>query len=133
MSYKTFHSKCDNKGPTVVICKAKKEKFGGYTNINWESSNGIQKYVDGPFIFSINKNKKNVYTNKKYNSIYLNKDYGPDFYLDFVFNSDKGMKTCVCSTKQYGYAYSSEPIIGDGSSKDIEIDEIEVFKFKKYI
>ena len=133
MSYKTFHSKCDNKGPTVVICKAKNEKFGGFTNINWESSdNTITKFEDGPFVFSINKNKKFDYNNKKAWSIFLYKDHGPDFNWDFVFNSGNGMRTCVCFTKnnQYGYAYSSEPITGDGSSANIEVEEVEVFKFK---
>ena len=42
------------------------------------------------------------------------------------------MKICFCSTKEYGYAYSNEPIAGDGSLKEIEIDEVEVFKVKSY-
>ena len=39
------------------------------------------------------------------------------------------MKTCLCNTKSYGYAYSFEPLVGDGGEKDIEVDEVEVFKF----
>ena len=130
MSVKTFHLKCDNKGPTIVICKAKSEKFGGYTNISWESLKCTFKFIEGPFIFSINKNKKFDYCNKKQHSICLNANNGPDFNWDFVFNSKNEMKTCKCSTKDYGYAYSNEPIVGDGTLKDIEIDEVEVFKFK---
>ena len=34
MSYKTFHEKCDNQGKTIIICKSKDQKFGGYSNIN---------------------------------------------------------------------------------------------------
>ena len=133
MSFETFHSKCDNKGPTLVVCKSKNEKFGGYTNINWESSDKGQIYENGPFIFSLNKNKKYSYTNKKKSSIYLHKQHGPDFYWDFTFNCQKKkMKICFCSTKEYGYAYSNEPIAGDGSLKEIEIDEVEVFKVKSY-
>jgi len=135
MSYQTFHSKCDNKGPTIVICKAKNEKFGGFTNISWESSDkAITKFEDGPFVFSINKNKKFDYRNKKTWSIFLYKDHDPDFNWDFVFNSKNGMRTCVCSTKNNnsGSAYSNEPITGDGSSANIEVEEVEVFKLKIY-
>ena len=89
MSYETFHSKCDNKGPTVVLCKAKNEKFGGYTNVSWESVNGVSKYVDDPFLFNINSNKKLNYTNKIFPSVFLHKDHGPDFNWDFVFNNEK--------------------------------------------
>lgn len=134
MSYETFHSKCDNKGPTVVICKSKNEKFGGYTNVCWESLNGVGKYVDEPFLFNINKNKVLHYTNKVFPSVFLHKDHGPDFNWDFVFNNENNkMKTCQCTNKVSGvYLYSDGPITGDGSSNHIDVDEVEVFKFKVY-
>ena len=68
-SYETFHSKCDNQGPTVVICKSGEEKFGGYTNINWESKDGIYIYDSKSFVFSLNKNKKNEYNKEKHPSM----------------------------------------------------------------
>ena len=130
MSYKTFHDKCDNKGKTVIICKSKNEKFGGYTNINWESSDGRDIKQDGPFIFSINKNRKIEYNNKINHSIYLHKDHGPDFCWDFVFNTEKQMKVCICAPKDRGYAYSSEALVGDGTYKEIDVDEVEAFEIK---
>ena len=33
----TFHSKCDNKGPTVTIVKSGNNIFGGFTEISWDS------------------------------------------------------------------------------------------------
>ena len=33
-----FHSKCDGKGPTLVIILANKRLFGGYTTQAWNSS-----------------------------------------------------------------------------------------------
>ena len=30
----------------------------------------------------------------------------------------------------YGYAYSDEPLIGDGLDKEIEVDEVEIFKIE---
>ena len=95
MSVETFHKKCDNKGQTIIICKSKEEKFGGYTNINWECPNMYRaENKDGPFIFSITKNKKYDYSDKSKHSIFLHKDHGPDFNWDFVFNGPKQMKVC---------------------------------------
>ena len=37
----TFHSKCDNKGPTVTIVKSGNNIFGGFTEISWSS-----KYIN---------------------------------------------------------------------------------------
>ena len=133
MSFETFHSKCDKKGPTLVLCKSKEEKFGGYTNIDWESLGGVQKYDEGPFIFSLNKNKKYnyKYRDKRYSCLYLYKNHGPDFFWDLDFNEQKKkMKVCFCSTKSNGFAYSIEPLVGDGSYKEIEVDEVEVFQVK---
>ena len=35
----TFHSKCDNKGPTVTVVKSGANIFGGFTEIPWKSKN----------------------------------------------------------------------------------------------
>ncbi len=132
MSVQTFHSKCDKKGPTLVVCKAGKDKIGGYTNINWESLKGINKYDDGPFIFSLNKNKKFMYTNKNRHSVFLHELHGPDFDWDFTFNYGNNMKIFFCATNSNGYSYSKEPLVGDGTKKEIIADEVEVFKVKTY-
>ena len=33
----TFHSKCNNKGPTVTIVRVGNYVFGGYTDLSWDS------------------------------------------------------------------------------------------------
>ena len=134
MSYQNFHQKCDNKGPTIVVCKSNNEKFGGYSNINWEAAiTPIRKFEYGPFIFSITKNRKYEYLNNGNHSIYLEQNHGPDFSWDFTFNTDKGMKACACFPKiSDGYAYSSESIIGDGYAQSLEVDEVEVFQVLKH-
>ena len=61
-SMDTFHEKCDNKGPTLVIIKSKKGKrFGGYNPLSWDSS---YTYKNHPFTFLFSLDKK-----KKYNLI----------------------------------------------------------------
>ena len=36
----TFHSKCNNKGPTVTVVKSGVYIFGGFTENSWTSKNG---------------------------------------------------------------------------------------------
>ena len=35
----TFHSKCDNKGPTITVVKSGRNIFGGFTENSWKSKN----------------------------------------------------------------------------------------------
>ena len=78
-SAKNFHQKCDNRGPTLTLCKEKDGKiFGGYTEANWDSDNRHEKSDKEAFIFSITNNKK-IKTKNNENSIECNKDYGPVF------------------------------------------------------
>ena len=37
-SSKNFHTRCDNKGPTVTIVKVGECIFGGYTDKNWKGN-----------------------------------------------------------------------------------------------
>ena len=57
-SMDTFHEKCDNKGPTLVIIKSKKGKrFGGYNPLSWDSSYNYNNHPS-TFLFSLDKKKK---------------------------------------------------------------------------
>ncbi|CAH3128269.1 unnamed protein product [Pocillopora meandrina] len=38
---KTFHSKCDDKGPTVTIVKSGNNIFGGFTETSWSSNTSV--------------------------------------------------------------------------------------------
>ena len=50
-----FHSKCDNKGPTVVIIKSVEGGvIGGYTNTSWSNStNGRYSSANKAFLFAL--------------------------------------------------------------------------------
>ena len=37
-SAQNFHTRCDNKGPTVIIVKVGECIFGGYTDQNWQGN-----------------------------------------------------------------------------------------------
>ena len=48
-----FHNKCDNKCPTIVLCKNEKNNiFGGYLSISWTSKVGYHN-ANGSFIFTL--------------------------------------------------------------------------------
>ena len=53
-----FHSKCDNKSPTISYIKSDKNRiFGGYTEQTWEGNN-LYKSDDKAFLFSFTNNEK---------------------------------------------------------------------------
>ena len=78
---KNFHERCDNKAPTIVLCKDKTGQiFGGFTKAEWDNKGKHPKYDKDAFIFSITNDKK--FLSKNYeNSIECNKDFGPIFGL----------------------------------------------------
>ena len=42
---KSFHSKCDNKGPTVTVVKSGSFIFGGFTEVAWKSPASQSQYT----------------------------------------------------------------------------------------
>ncbi|CAB4393430.1 unnamed protein product [Rhizophagus irregularis] len=103
-----FHTKCDNKGATIVIVKFKNSEqiIGGYNPLFWDSSNSEKSTIDS-FIFSIaDKNNfqsaKVVYSNGSlysirnyshcgpyfgWNNLFVNLRDNPDFWYYYHCNS----------------------------------------------
>ena len=51
-----FHSRCDNKGPTLTIIKTTQgHTFGGYTKISWDSGKDRNLHDTSSFVFSVDK------------------------------------------------------------------------------
>jgi hypothetical protein len=78
MNASSFHAKCDNVTPTIVVCKSTNGNiFGGYTQYSWSS--GSYKTDSSSFLFSlVNSHKKpfkQVSTSDSY-SIYAYSSYG---------------------------------------------------------
>ncbi|GBB93275.1 hypothetical protein RclHR1_02140028 [Rhizophagus clarus] len=80
-----FHSKCDNKGPTIVIAKvANSEKIvGGYNPFQWNSSNQDMPTIDSFIYLFTDKNDiktaKVGYSKGDQHSVRNLADYGPGF------------------------------------------------------
>ncbi len=99
-----FHSKCDNKSPTLSICKAHDSSFifGGFTTVSWDISNDY-KSDPNAFLFSL-KNKDNrplkmkVDPNEHQYAICCHSEYGPTFGgggdLCIDNNANTSMNSC---------------------------------------
>lgn len=53
-----FHTKCDDKGPTLVIIKGNYRVFGGYTSQSWNSTSNGYVSDSKSFIFSLDNKEK---------------------------------------------------------------------------
>ena len=42
---RTFHSRCNGKGPTVTIIRVRRYIFGGYTSVSWGKLTWLQKDI----------------------------------------------------------------------------------------
>ena len=125
--YKTFHEKCDNKGPTLVLIHDTTNiKTGGYTPLSWESFTKWKKDND-TFIFNLTNKKKFGKPNKNRTaSIHCNSTYGP-WFDNFGFDYGHNMKECKF---QIGNAYLNANGIIQNENKDkyFKVKEVEVYK-----
>ena len=125
--YKTFHEKCDNKGPTLVLIQDTSNiKTGGYTPLSWDS-NSNWKHDNDTFIFNLNNKKKFAKpSNNNGCSIYCMVTYGP-WFDNFGFEAGHNMKECKF---QAGNAFlnANEIIPNEKEDKYFKVKEVEVYK-----
>jgi hypothetical protein len=130
---KDFHTKCDNKGPTVTVIRTKDNiTFGGFTSINWNDKNE-ELNDEKSFLFSFDKNK--IYKIKKtpgLHAISCRANLGPYFNDGIIisqdFKQENQHNVSNLSLSQYkwdGFSYEYE--LNDGN-QFFCIDEIEVFR-----
>jgi len=78
-SSKEFHTRCDTRGSTVTLIQTKEGfRFGGYTTLDWSSSNNYRSSDPNAFLFSIDKQQKFPVSNQNYVT-YDHVSYGPTF------------------------------------------------------
>ena len=96
---KDFHSRCDNKGPTISLYKVKDgDCIGGFTKAQWESPDSRGKFVGDSDSFLFNLSSSRQFTNTGKGVIRCRKDWGP------WFGNERGGELCAC-----------EPFNGDGN------------------
>jgi hypothetical protein len=75
-----FHSRCDNKAPTITLFKIKDgDCIGGYTAAKWYSSPGGEWVNDtNAFLFNLSKERQ-FFNRKTGRELYSFKESGPLF------------------------------------------------------
>ncbi|CAH3185861.1 unnamed protein product, partial [Porites lobata] len=144
----TFHSRCDNKGPTVTIIRVGgKYIFGGYTSLSWGKSCRGYRYDSQAFIFSlINKPgwapvklpQTGQYSSYRH-SIYDCSSYGPTFggghdiiICDYASSSSSsytypGHTYSAPSGYSYGSTFAYTFLNGQSNTYHFTPDEVETF------
>ena len=124
-NFADFHKKCDKKGITIIFIETKDDfRFGGYTELEWDSYS-FEKKDNSTFLFSFNNKEKYSKRNNNY-SICCSKDQGPKFgwgpQIYFYENLINGR-----SIKSDNNSFVLDNIFVDGK-EEWETKEIEVFQ-----
>jgi hypothetical protein len=137
-----FHSKCDNKGPTLVIVRSEFNKvFGGFASVSWQSSSSNSGYQsdDHSILFSFDLKKVfPLKPEKKGNALYFNSSYGPifgsggDLYISSNCNNNTSSAMSINSAYSFG-GVTGNQIHGnpDNNSTKFKVSEYLVYSVKK--
>ena len=119
-----FHAFCDNKGKTVTIIETiEGNKFGGFTNENWDKSKC--KKNENDFVFSLNLNK--MYKLKSGDSIYCGESEGPYFGHDGSSADIRINNNTLNYGETIGNSYGSNKEL-NGGKKEFIVKEIDVYQ-----
>ncbi|CAF0959568.1 unnamed protein product [Adineta steineri] len=132
-----FHSRCDNKGPTMTIIQSDNNYiFGGYTSVSWTSSEGWLN--DGTaFLFTLTNphnippTKYTIMSDLATRAIYNYSGYGPMFGggPDICIYNNSNSNNFMCSIFPWSYddstGYDNNTFTG---AENFTISEIEVYK-----
>jgi len=110
-SYSSFHFKCDGKSDTIVFITSNTNKrFGGYSDLTWDSTGSTKTNPKKSFLFSLDE-KKSFNSNSV--GIYCSPSYGPTFY-----NNNTGYNDILISSNFDGNStltYTAAQILGVNS------------------
>jgi hypothetical protein len=133
---KDFHSKCDGHSKTLTIFKAKGSSyiFGGFTSVEWDSSNDF-KTDPNAFIFSLtNKEsqplKIKINPKRHQHAIYCGSGFGPTFGQDICIynNANSFSKLGKCYKHPQYEEGTKEASTFLAGSHMFKLDEIEVYQ-----
>lgn len=128
----SFHSQCNNKGPTLVLIKSTEGfLFGGYAPISW-TSRGDYAPDNKTFIFTL-LNPHNIeptkFANSDFYSIYDHSSQGPIFGRGHDIHVFDNCNSCCCSC-YFPHSFSDTTGIGQNifvNSSQFLVAEIEIY------
>jgi len=138
-SGRTFHSRCNNMGPTVSFIRVGEYIFGGYTDRNWHSGSSYKDSAHS-FIFSF-KNKDGLeafklHVKRTEHAIYGKSSYGPTFGGGHDIHVANSAGSNTNSYANLGSGYAQVAGYKDGASNtqsllagsyNFQPHEVEVF------
>ena len=137
---KNFHEKCDNQGPTVILCKHEKGYlFGGFASYSWTCQGGY-KSAPNSFLFTLtnihgtepikfplknNSDTYSLYDDSSYGAIF---GAGHDLYIRNDFINDNTYCSFPC-TYQDNSGKGNSIFTGDlnNNNGNFKVNEIEAF------
>ena len=126
-----FHSKCDNKGNTLMIIKTKDGQiFGGFTKTGWKNVKGEDIFDDKAFCFSYNLKKIYNIKKPKYALHCQSYDSRPSFGCNsycFLIQNDFLTNSSI-SDKMTDYIGEEKPNEINGGNEYFQIQQMEVFQ-----
>lgn len=142
MKSDSFHNKCDNKNPTLILYKNMKDSvFGGFTSLAW-ANNGNYRPDTKAFIFTLinihNTEPTKFNTRNQNEGVYHSSSYGPtfgegcDIYIcsDFI-NSDSSSDFPCRYLDTLGKGKSIFTGDFNNNNANFRLKEIEVFQMFK--
>ena len=129
-----FHSRCDNKGPTLFVVKLENNRrIGGFASQSWHNKGGESIVDNNSFLFSLDNKIKYGLKVKNEGSLYGQDSssvlFGPNGLKigdDFLIYG----QNVVCRTEGIKYTFIQSDLCGAHVVKDIEY---EVYAVKNYI
>lgn len=132
-----FHSKCDSKGPTVVLIKSNLGKiFGAFAEKDWSSSGSYQN-SSNTFLFSIDRKAKYpLQPGHEGSSQYCNSSYGPTFGSGHDLYICNNSNTVGSSYSNFPSSFKCPDTVNNGNSSylagayNFKVEEMEIFAVK---
>ncbi|XP_022800570.1 uncharacterized protein LOC111338360 [Stylophora pistillata] len=125
-----FHSRCDNKGPTVTLVRVREIVFGGFLDQNWGGPNGIRSISsDSAFLFNINNAlelkpfKLNIKKSQKQIAALYDPTTGPVFGQDDLRVTFDNRSIPLYGASHIGHAYE----LPQGFNGTDQVDGMKLF------
>ena len=127
--FSTFHSLCDNKGPTLTLIELKDgHKLGMYTPLDWDTL-GKEKYSSDIFVFSLTKKLISYCTPQSSGGIYCLYDTGPcSEYIGFQNNNGMTFVLIYNFNDTFNEVYKFGIKEGRHDNKEVEVFSIIIEK-----
>lgn len=105
-SSRSFHEKCNNKGPNLVIISSEGHYFGGYNSTGWSDNSEFSK-AEHSFLFSLDRKTSHKLVRSAEKAVKNSKFHGPIFGAGHDLLISSNCNKNEESYSNFGYTYES--------------------------